>query len=178
MNQYEKAKQLVLVMLKGIPAPTPDQIKSKVKVVCEMLKTEGEIGFSEEKLFTEIETLVDVWIGTGTTLDDATDHEPWLADKRATISWDFWRRYERFLEEEKGLAPITVQRLSQLTDSVLERLEDPHRSGTWDRRGMVVGNVQSGKTANYIGLVTKAVDAGYKLIIILAGLHKSLRSQT
>lgn len=178
MNRYDQAKQLVLVMLKSIPAPSPEQIKAKVNLVCDMLRAEGELGFSEDKLFTEIETLVDVWIGTGTTLDDATDHEPWLPDKRATINWHFWRRYERFLEEEAGLAPITVQRLSQLTDSVLERLEDPHRPGAWDRRGMVVGNVQSGKTANYIGLVNKAVDAGYKLIIILAGLHKSLRSQT
>lgn len=176
--KYEQAKQLVLVMLKGITTPTTDEIKGTVKRVCEMLRTGGELDFSEAKLVTDIETLVDVWIGTGTTLDDVTDHEPWLPDKRATIKWHFWRRYEQFLEQEEGLAPITIQRLSQLTDSVLERLEDPQRSGPWDRRGMVVGNVQSGKTANYIGLVTKAVDAGYKLIIILAGIHKSLRSQT
>ena len=43
---------------------------------------------------------------------------------------------------------------------------------------MVVGQVQSGKTANYTGLICKAVDAGYKLIIVLAGVHNSLRSQT
>ena len=178
MNSYEQAKQLVLVMLKGTPTPTPDQINSTVKRVCEMLKAGGELTFSEDKLLSEIETLVDVWIGTGKTLDDVTDHEPWLPDNRAKIKWHFWRRFEQFLEQEEKLAPITVQRLGQLTDSVLERLEDPHRSGPWDRRGMVVGNVQSGKTANYIGLVTKAVDAGYKLIIILAGIHKSLRSQT
>jgi hypothetical protein len=47
-----------------------------------------------------------------------------------------------------------------------------------DRRGLVVGQVQSGKTANYTGLVCKAADAGYKLIVILTGLHNSLRSQT
>ena len=43
---------------------------------------------------------------------------------------------------------------------------------------MVVGSVQSGKTANYTALITKAADAGYKLFIILAGVHNSLRSQT
>ncbi len=43
---------------------------------------------------------------------------------------------------------------------------------------MVVGQVQSGKTANYTGLICKAVDAGYKLIIVLAGMQNSLRSQT
>ena len=57
-------------------------------------------------------------------------------------------------------------------------LEDPERSGPWDRRGLVVGHVQSGKTANYTGLICKAADAGYKLIVVLAGLHKNLRSQT
>ena len=43
---------------------------------------------------------------------------------------------------------------------------------------MVVGYVQSGKTANYIGLMNKAADAGYKVIIILAGMLNSLRNQT
>ena len=48
----------------------------------------------------------------------------------------------------------------------------------WDRRGLVVGHVQSGKTANYAGLADKAADAGYKLIIVLAGMHNALRQQT
>ncbi len=43
---------------------------------------------------------------------------------------------------------------------------------------MVVGQVQSGKTSNYTGLICKAADSGYKFIVILAGLHNSLRSQT
>ena len=43
---------------------------------------------------------------------------------------------------------------------------------------MVVGSVQSGKTANYTGLICKAMDAGYKLIIVLAGIHSNLRAQT
>ena len=50
--------------------------------------------------------------------------------------------------------------------------------GPWDRRGMVVGHVQSGKTANYTGLICKAADAGYKLIVVIAGVHNNLRSQT
>ena len=43
---------------------------------------------------------------------------------------------------------------------------------------MVVGDVQSGKTANYVGLVAKALDSGYKMIIVFTGIHNSLRSQT
>ena len=61
---------------------------------------------------------------------------------------------------------------------IIERLEDPQRPGPWDRRGMVVGDVQSGKTSNYTGLICKAADAGYSVIIILAGMYNSLRSKT
>jgi hypothetical protein len=43
---------------------------------------------------------------------------------------------------------------------------------------MVVGSVQSGKTGNYIGLINKALDAGYKLVVVLAGIHENLRAQT
>jgi hypothetical protein len=43
---------------------------------------------------------------------------------------------------------------------------------------MVVGHVQSGKTANYAGLICKAADAGYRLIIVIAGIHNNLRNQT
>ena len=68
--------------------------------------------------------------------------------------------------------------VDRVTTDVLSRLEDPSRSGMWDRRGLVVGHVQSGKTANYTGLIAKAADAGYKVIIVLTGMHESLRCQT
>ena len=179
MNTYDQAKQLVLVMLKPIVAPTPDDIRETITRVCGMLRgTNADLGFTEEALFTDIETLVSVWIGTSTSLDNVIGHEDWLPARRATIPWRFWLRYDRFLEEEKRWPPATRQRLGQLTDQVLEKLEDPQRPGKWDRRGLVAGNVQSGKTANYTGLVCKAIDAGYKLIVVLTGMHNSLRSQT
>lgn len=65
-----------------------------------------------------------------------------------------------------------------LTDKILGLLHDPHDPSDWDRRGLVIGHVQSGKTANYIGLLTKAADAGYKFIIVIAGIHNNLRTQT
>ena len=41
-----------------------------------------------------------------------------------------------------------------------------------------MGDVQSGKTASYAGVVNRAADAGYRIIIVLAGMHKILRLQT
>jgi hypothetical protein len=73
---------------------------------------------------------------------------------------------------------VVVDGLDEATDDILGLLEDPQRSDAWDRRGLVVGHVQSGKTSNYSGLICKAADAGYKIIIVLAGMHNNLRSQT
>lgn len=132
-----------------------------------------------EALVAELEACFQTIIGTARTLQDDDDgHEPWLNKRKAAIDWRFWSRYEQYLVREKGWPQTTLDRLDQTTDHVLDLLTAPDREGGWDRRGMVVGHVQSGKTANYVGLICKAADAGYKLIIVLGGFHKSLRSQT
>jgi len=113
-----------------------------------------------------------------TVLEDNSDHELWLPDVRGELEWLFWERYKLFLKTKAGFAPAVLNRLDLVTDDILGRLEDPNRRGEWDRRGLVVGQVQSGKTSNYTGLICKALDSGYKLIVVLAGVHNSLRSQT
>ena len=72
----------------------------------------------------------------------------------------------------------TINDLDKSTDLILADIEAPNRPGNWDRRGMVVGSVQSGKTSNYLGLVAKARDAGYKFIVVLSGANNDLRQQT
>jgi hypothetical protein len=135
--------------------------------------------FDQERLRREVETEVAVWVEFGSGLsDDEGDHVDWLPRQRAEIEWRFWRRYETWLRGHARMPPRAVDRLDQITDDILALLEDPSREGPWDRRGMIVGQVQSGKTANYTGLICKAADAGYKLIVVLAGIHNSLRSQT
>jgi Z1 domain len=179
MTPYETARNLVQLLLRGEQTPPPELIREKVRMALSMLGGQGLAeGVDEEALIRDLETLYSIWMAQGTILEDKQDHIPWLPDQKAETNWDFWDRYRRYLEEEKGWSPATVDRLEQLTDSILERLEEPQRPRDWSRRGMVVGQVQSGKTSNYTGLICKAVDAGYKLIIVLAGLHNSLRSQT
>jgi hypothetical protein len=180
MNAYKTAYQMTRFLLQGEDQKiTSSLIQEKIRVVLAMLQLQNMAdGIDEKKLLKELEALFNMWIGQSTILDDEQGHEPWLPEKRAEINWAFWNRYRQYLEEEKGWSPLIADRLEQLTDSILERLEYPMRQGAWDRRGMVVGQVQSGKTSNYTGLVCKAADAGYKLIIVLAGLHSSLRSQT
>jgi hypothetical protein len=181
MNDYDRSRLVAQALLKGEQTPTRQIIQEKVKIAVDSIRTSEQrraVEVDEEKLVPELESLFNIRMGLGTVLENKEGHIPWLADHNSEINWDFWNRYLRYLEEEKGWAPATTKGLDQLTDSILERLENPLRPGAWDRRGMVVGQVQSGKTANYTGLICKAVDAGYKRIIVLAGMQDSLRSQT
>lgn len=108
-------------------------------------------------------------------MSDTKGHLDWLKNDRKK-DWRYWARYKRFLQTKMSYK--VVDALDRSTDSILAELEDPTRSGSWDRRGLVVGHVQSGKTTNYSALICKAADAGYKIIIVLAGLHNNLRAQT
>lgn len=116
-------------------------------------------------------------IGRGMHIEDKTDNYPsWLTSERKK-SWNYWGRYKTKLE--LYLPDEVVEEIDSSTDYVLNKLGDPlDLNSYWDRRGLVIGDVQSGKTGNYTALINKAADAGYKIIIVLAGLNNNLRSQT
>lgn len=173
------AIRLVLNMLQAESLPTAGTIRKYADSVYSMLQTLGQSdGIDKERLIRHVESKCSIFVPTSATLEDQRDHLEWLSERRSQIEWNFWNRYRRYLEDVEQLAPQAVQRLNEVTNDIVSRLEDPLRKGAWDRRGMVVGQVQSGKTSNYTGLICKAADAGYRLIVVLAGSHNSLRSQT
>ena len=113
-----------------------------------------------------------------TLIDKASDHIPWLEEAKEHIEkWYHWEEYRTYLRK-KHASPAQLTELYSSTEKILSLLENPRRPAPWDVRGLVVGNIQAGKTSNYIGLLAKAVDAGYKVIIVLAGITNDLRSQT
>lgn len=101
---------------------------------------------------------------------------PWYVGERRQPG-PFMRRYLEKLEDS-GWPAQSIQQLQDSTARILEFMDDPQRPGSWDWRGLVVGDVQSGKTASYAGVANRAADAGYRIIIVLAGMHKILRLQT
>jgi len=130
--------------------------------------------FDKQELFEILSADLSRGKGEITSLSD--DIEPWLSEERANINFELWNRYKLHMREEDPAYPIND--LDSFTDEILDYCVNPKNAGSWDRRGMVVGHVQSGKTANYIGLINKATDAGYKVIIVIAGTISSLRRQT
>ena len=156
---------------------TPDVIAEKLDW---LLRAGIELGVDpaavdRQPVIDEMIRRFSLWIGRDTMLISDTGHESWLVSSRKK-GWRYWPRYRQWLDARLSVAAIDA--MNRSTDTVLGLLEDPARSGNWDRRGLVVGDVQSGKTGHYIGLVSKAADAGYKIVIVLAGLHNNLRSQT
>ncbi|MBA4373902.1 MAG: endonuclease [Thermodesulfovibrio sp.] len=105
------------------------------------------------------------------------EHRPWLASRKPTIDPFFWDRYTQYLYRQKW-PPFVVATMDRSTDEILDLFGNPTEGGEWTRRGLVKGDVQSGKTATYTALCNKAADAGYRLIILLTGTMENLRRQT
>jgi len=153
---------------------TPALISEKIDMIIKMNPKWG-IDLDKQAVTDELIRRFSLWIGHDTTLKSEIGHVHWLNSARKK-DWRYWQRYEEY--QERSLSAVVVEKLNDSTDAVLSLLEDPLRDGPWDRRGLVVGHVQSGKTGHYTGLICKAADAGYKIIIVLAGMHNNLRSQT
>ncbi|KJY36960.1 endonuclease [Streptomyces sp. NRRL S-495] len=156
---------------------TPEEIDTAATTAVMILGAQG-ISVDRDRLRKLLEGRASVFQAASAGLHDGKGHVPWLADAKADRSWDFWDRYQRYLQKVRKLPVQVVRRLDQSTEEVLGELEDPKREGTWRRTGLVIGQVQSGKTGQFIGLAAKAADAGYRLIVIFAGIHNDLRSQT
>lgn len=114
-------------------------------------------------------------------LGEEAENNTWWKDYREAndSKLRFWHRYYKYLYEDKHWERSAIKKsIDNTTDTLLNSLSNPRLGVAQERRAMVLGYVQSGKTANYIGLINKALDCGYKYIIVLAGIHNNLRSQT
>lgn len=172
----EMVVDLVLQVFTGAEEPTPALVEQKVAEI--LVGPFALLSSQRDLIVNKILERIQVRIGVASTLDDDDDnHTHWLHEHDRS-NWRFWPRLNRYLQRIDQFPPSVLQELDRSTDQTLERLESPDRAGTWNRRGLVVGHVQSGKTTHYTSLAAKALDAGYQIVIILAGIHNSLRSQT
>lgn len=123
------------------------------------------------------QTLV-IQMDIGTYINDRNNgHQSWLPAKRADFDFFFWNRYKKYLEEVKHWNPRVTANLGKVSDEILDLCGDPSEK-QFLIKGLVLGDVQSGKTANYTAICNKAADTGYRIIIILAGMQENLREQT
>lgn len=109
-------------------------------------------------------------------VDQQNKLEPWIVDYKRNNKMPYWRGYCCYLS---SVGRVNLSSLDYETDMIMDNLVNPKSyKGSFDKRGLVFGNVQSGKTSNFIGLINKAADCGYRLIIVLSGMYSDLRKQT
>lgn len=177
-NPVADAKDLVRQLIDWILRQDEVPTKDKVREVAEGLASLYGYQVTLDSVIAEAMTEVDTRMGMGVSLVDMeTPHDEEWVSKRKDINWTYSEAYEEYLKGE-GWSPAVVQSLSDVSGRIIGHLQDPTSEGEWDRRGLVIGHVQSGKTANYMGVIAKAADAGYKFIIVIAGIHNNLRKQT
>jgi hypothetical protein len=116
-------------------------------------------------------------VGGGQFIDnDALD--TWLTNEReAQITWSYFTRYERLLLEN-GRPDKDVANIALDSRQILSRMGDPKSSTSFFKKGLVYGEVQSGKTGNFNAVINRAIDSGYQLVIVLSGIMEDLREQT
>lgn len=176
MNDVNQTAKLIChAYLNLIPSDSIDD-DTISKIITDKVSSAIEFQTVDKELLFE-QLRADFSIGSG-AITELYDERvtPWLNDEKVNINFELWNRYK--LEMQKNDPSFPVNDLDDFTDKILDKCVNPKETKSFDRRGMVVGHVQSGKTSNYVGLINKATATGYKVIIVIAGTISSLRRQT
>ena len=169
------AIRVIRIMLGNVTSVSSSEIVQKIDQVLSMPDFKD---LDRQQLFREVTFIYAVRNEDYRIIAPEERNRPWLAGKKGSITWSFWNRYRSYLQDEKGFAPDTIAKLDRLTDRTIDSLFDPTENIALSKKGLCVGQVQSGKTANYTGLICKAADSGFRFVLVLAGIHNNLRSQT
>lgn len=183
-NQYTSLRSIISNMIeldksKGVEL-TFDKIGGYINTACLMSdvhpdkeiyrRLENDIEYQYKVRHTE----------EGVILNDYDDIDEWYANDHISNPF-FWSRYRRFLIDKSSIDITSINLLDEVTlPNIMNCLGNPNDKLVAPRlrRGLIIGDVQSGKTATYSGLICKAADAGYKVVILLAGITENLRQQT
>ncbi len=163
---------------KEVP-PTEDEFLDLAGQLREANKNLMPVTDSEyNEILTRLKQSIVIQMDVGVYINDINNgHQSWLPAKRAEFDFFFWNRYKKYLEEVKHWNPRLTASLGKVSDEILDFCGDPSEDH-FAIKGLVLGDVQSGKTANYTAICNKAADTGYRIIIILAGQLENLRRQT
>ena len=164
-----------------------DDIEASIKKTCDIYK-DGlpDIVLSvdeENELVRRIKATYQIFQSEGSVILGDYEHDKdWYKKLLDDPNYDqyYWNRYKNYLLTTKHFPSGVLDTLENDTlYNLMSYIGNPNDNESFfSIRGLVVGDVQSGKTSNYIGLLTKAADAGYKVIFVLTGTIESLRRQT
>ena len=186
-TNIEKVAKLVGFVDKLIQMIEIENKLDEVKI-SEMIKKALEISgatYSDEEIEAakrDITWRYQIFTTPGQSILADYDEEDWYEEAKNNITPIFWTRYKDYLIDKKHFSPSIVSILGDdtLDKKLMKYIVNPKAeySAPVLKRGLIIGDVQSGKTSTYIGFICKAADAGYRVFILLTGTIESLRRQT
>lgn len=136
---------------------------------------------AKTRLFIDMEYEYKIVHNKGQAIfNDYDEKREWYSNLKIQDNF-FWTRYKDYLINHSSISRISINLLDDITlPDIMNCLGNPNDALDKPRlrRGLIIGDVQSGKTATYTGLICKAADAGYKVVILLTGITENLRRQT
>lgn len=172
----DQEKVIALVQLQIEPDETVDE--NKIKKLVEFFQK--LIPLSEEaaaETIAELQSKLAVKMDRGSFVKEK-NHVSWYYAAKGKINHKFWNRYSTYLYKDASFNSDVINSIDVATDEMMDLLSNPNEATAFQRRGLVIGDVQSGKTSTYLALMNKAADAGYHIIILLTGTIEKLRRQT
>lgn len=177
MCTFEKAYNIAADFIGHKQFATNEEIDAAIENVLHFFPK-----INKESLKAELLANYSTTVDNPQILEGRERRIPWLKQFKADnpqLPWNFWNRYKSFLRKDKRYPEASVNQIDEISDKILDHLFNPQEKNIIiDKKGLVVGQVQSGKTANYTGLICKAADVGFNFIVVLAGTLNNLRSQT
>ena len=158
---------------------TPEKIRTEIREKSDALNFDLD-DVSIEDIAKKFELQFSVTQDFGFVVRKENSEPWWQSAVEGGMETHYSDRFTEYLlnDPDDQLPLAVVTQTDEITDQIIDLAGNPGLEGHWKRRGMVIGHVQSGKTLNYSSVINKAADAGYRIIILLAGLTNSLRRQT
>lgn len=153
------------------------EIDNAIESISKLDKYKAITNEEKEEVKKQIHADFNIFLNRGVGIIAPYEYEKWFLNRKSELDMDYWERYKKYLIEDKGFPLPVVNTMDDVSNELTDLLGDP-TSNNFQRRGLIIGDVQSGKTANYSGLICKAADAGYKVIVLLTGTIEKLRNQT
>lgn len=180
-SNVDMVVDMLRTYLRGEKNPTDAELRAMITKFGELPMFGAPMVDAEvELVLNEIRTMLQLTQEEGELLEGA-EHKPWLADALSSkeiepVRWEAFRTWQS--GDRNGLPVHVLGTVGKQADRVVDLLGDPRASGEWRRRGLLLGAVQSGKTVNYLAIMNKAADAGYRMFVVLTSNTDDLRRQT
>ena len=155
-----------------------DETPSESDIVETVMSVKGLANLTDEEAEETSRQLLSIMghhMDVGVML--SSEHKSWYYSRTKDVDLRFTKRNLKYQDQYRHLPPKVIATIDQVTSSIMDQIADPTQVGS-KRLGLVMGDVQSGKTNTYTTLCCKAADMGYRVIILLTGTLEILRKQT